>query len=179
VSQTLGPEVEPVRREFCSAMRWIGDKLYLRETCRLFVTVRPQAPTWHFRTNSVDPRYQTSNDDQQIARWVGRTTYDFGPSKVGALEHLEPRPVGGFSFLQSHRVLHIRDVCIELAIIVMSRSSYACEDRFDSIKLSFPDVVPRRFGSEICDDEQWNWKDPLCRVWSSPSPIAFDFGNSS
>ena len=46
-------------------------------------------------------------------------------------------------------MLHIGDVGIELAIIVMFRSIYSCEYRFDLIKLSFLDVVPGRFRSEM------------------------------
>jgi hypothetical protein len=71
-------------------------------------------------------------------------------------------------------MFHVSDIGVELAIIVMSRSSNAFENGLDSIELSFPDVVPRRFRSEVCDEEQWNWEDPLRRIWSSPGPIAFD-----
>jgi hypothetical protein len=76
-------------------------------------------------------------------------------------------------------MLHVSNIGVELAIIVMSRSSDAFEDRLDSIELTFPNIVPRRFRSKVCNEEQWNWEDPLSRIWSSPSPIAFDLGNGS
>lgn len=52
------------------------------------------------------------------------------------------RPAGGCGFPQSNTILDIVNIYIELAIT--SRSSDACEYSFDSIKLSFLDVVPGR-----------------------------------
>jgi hypothetical protein len=72
-------------------------------------------------------------------------------------------------------MFHIGNVGVELAIIVMSGSSDAFEDRFDSIKLAYPNIVPGRFRSEVGDEEQWNGKDPLRGVWSSPCPVGLNF----
>jgi hypothetical protein len=76
-------------------------------------------------------------------------------------------------------VFHVSNIGVELSIIVMSGSSDAFEDRLDPIKLAFPDMVPRRLRSKVCDEEQWDRKNPLGGVWSSPRPVGFDFGYSS
>ena len=72
-------------------------------------------------------------------------------------------------------MFHVSDIGVELAIIVVSGSSDAFEDRLDSIELPFPDVVPRGLRSEVCNEEQWNRENPLGGVWSSPCPVGFDF----
>ena len=50
-------------------------------------------------------------------------------------------------------MFHVGNVSVELAIIVMSRSSNAFKDRLYLINLPFPDVVPRGFRSEVCNEE--------------------------
>jgi len=50
-------------------------------------------------------------------------------------------------------MFHVGNIGVKLAIIVMSGSSHAFEYRFDSIKLAFPDMVPGRLRSEVCDEE--------------------------
>jgi hypothetical protein len=76
-------------------------------------------------------------------------------------------------------MFHVSNIGVELAVIVVSRSSDAFEDRLDSIELAFPNIVPGRFRSKVGDEEQWNRENPLRGIWSSPCPVGFDFGNGS